>query len=135
MATAPGTEILRLGTSSLGWRKRFPGVTPKSDKSFVEEMGNDPECTARVAGQLSPAFPLSLKGPSEGLGTVEKVKYLQQLMCDQGRATGPPEPRRARQWSGSWRAIRSGRFYLFWNEPSFVICHLILMLHRSRSWS
>jgi diguanylate cyclase (GGDEF)-like protein/PAS domain S-box-containing protein len=73
------------GYSSLSYLKRFPVDTLKVDKSFVDGLGKDPESTAIVAAVISMAQSLGMKVTAEGIETIDQMKHLQRLGCDQGQ--------------------------------------------------
>jgi diguanylate cyclase (GGDEF)-like protein len=73
------------GYSSLSYLNRFPVGTLKIDKSFIENLGRDPENTAIVTAVISLARSLGMKVTAEGIENQEQMAYLQRLNCDQGQ--------------------------------------------------
>jgi diguanylate cyclase (GGDEF)-like protein len=73
------------GYSSLAYLKRFPIDTLKIDKSFVNELGRDPESTAIVHAVLAFAKALSLTTTAEGVQTIQQLQHLRSLDCERGQ--------------------------------------------------
>ncbi|MBL6935976.1 MAG: EAL domain-containing protein [Alphaproteobacteria bacterium] len=82
------------GYSSLGYLRRFPIDILKIDRSFVENVANNPEDKALVEAIIAMARSLNLKVVAEGLETQEQMKILQDLNCDlaQGFLISKPMP-------------------------------------------
>ncbi len=70
------------GYSSLAYLKRFPVSYLKIDRSFVDELREDPEDTAVVAGMIALAHTLGMQVIAEGIETSEQLRILRELDCD-----------------------------------------------------
>jgi len=73
------------GYSSLSYLRRFPLAELKIDKSFVDGLGRDPECTAIVAAVMGMAHAMGLSVVAEGVETSAQVDALRALGCDQAQ--------------------------------------------------
>jgi diguanylate cyclase (GGDEF)-like protein/PAS domain S-box-containing protein len=73
------------GYSSLSYLKRFPVDTLKIDRSFVDGLGDDPQDTAIVQSVIGLARTLSLSVTAEGIETVQQLRELQALRCEEGQ--------------------------------------------------
>jgi len=73
------------GYSSLAYLRRFPLTELKIDKSFVDGLGRDPECTAIVAAVMGMAHAMDLSVVAEGVETGAQVDALRALGCDQAQ--------------------------------------------------
>lgn len=82
------------GYSSLLYLKRFPVGVLKIDRSFVADIGRDPEDEAIAQAIISLGHSLNVEVVAEGVETEEQERLLQELGCTlgQGFRYGRPEP-------------------------------------------
>ncbi len=82
------------GYSSLGILKDLPIDVRKIDKSFVNDVTNNPDDAALVMAVITLAHNLRLKVVAEGVETEEQLKFLRDLKCDewQGFLFSKPVP-------------------------------------------
>lgn len=82
------------GYSSLGYLSRLPLDALKVDRSFIEDMADDPQQMSIVTAIISLAHSIDLKVIAEGVETATQAHLLRLLRCDQvqGYLTARPQP-------------------------------------------
>ena len=82
-----GLEIDDFGTgySSLSYLKRLPVEVLKIDRSFVEDLTEDPEAHKVIRGIVDLARALNLHTVAEGIETREQLETLKTLGCQTGQ--------------------------------------------------
>jgi diguanylate cyclase (GGDEF)-like protein/PAS domain S-box-containing protein len=87
-----------LGYSSLSYLKRFPVDFLKIDRSFVKELGREPNGVSKdtkiVRAMIELTHALDLKVIAEGVEDAEQLRRLRQMKCDfaQGNYFSEPLP-------------------------------------------
>jgi diguanylate cyclase (GGDEF)-like protein/PAS domain S-box-containing protein len=71
------------GYSSLGYLSRLPLDALKVDRSFIDNMADDPQQMSIVTAIISLAHSLDLKVIAEGVETATQAQLLRLLRCDQ----------------------------------------------------
>ncbi len=82
------------GYSSLSYLRRFPIDVLKIDRSFVADLGQDPDADVLVRAIVSMAHALKLSVVAEGVETAAQAAFLSALGCEagQGWLFGRPVP-------------------------------------------
>ena len=82
------------GYSSFSYLRRLPVDVLKIDRTFVENVGDDPDNTAIVSAIVSMAHSLNLRVVAEGVESAAQLDYLRSIQCDkaQGYYIGRPMP-------------------------------------------
>ncbi|MBF0129794.1 MAG: EAL domain-containing protein [Alphaproteobacteria bacterium] len=73
------------GYSSLSYLKKFPIDALKIDQSFVRDIPTNSDDVAIVKAIVSLAKSLGLKIVAEGLETIEQIRFMRGLECEQGQ--------------------------------------------------
>lgn len=75
--------------SSLNYLKRLPASALKIDRSFVVDLGDDPEASPHDAGIVRAvvvlAHTLGMQAIAEGIETPAQLAFLRDLGCEQGQ--------------------------------------------------
>jgi len=73
------------GYSSLSYLRRFPVDVLKIDRSFIKDLGRDPDADALVRAIVGMAQALKLSVVAEGVETAEQAAFLTALGCNYGQ--------------------------------------------------
>ncbi|MBA1142351.1 MULTISPECIES: putative bifunctional diguanylate cyclase/phosphodiesterase [Mesorhizobium] len=80
------------GYSSLTYLRKLPLSRLKIDRSFVQDMLTDADCSAIVKSLVELAHELRIEVTAEGVETLDQLDYLRRVGCDeaQGYLIGKP---------------------------------------------
>lgn len=103
MLTKSGISILAddfgTGYSSLSYLKKFPINGIKLDKSFIDDLPNDPVDQAIVKSGIEMARLLNLRVIAEGIENDEQLAILKQFGCSEGQGYLFSKPMRSAQFA------------------------------------
>ena len=71
------------GYSSLGYLRQMPIDVLKIDKSFIDDVADNPDDASLVMAIITLAHNLRLSVVAEGVETEEQLKFLNLLRCDE----------------------------------------------------
>ena len=82
------------GYSSLSYLQAFPFDTIKIDRTFVTNLGRNPQSAAIVSAVIDLAHGMNMSIVAEGVETTEQLAFLTSEGCDavQGYLIGKPLP-------------------------------------------
>ena len=82
------------GYSSLAYLKKFPLDALKIDRTFVRDIGSDPDDAAITSSVVAIGRNLGLRVVAEGVEQIEQLELLRKMGCDeyQGYVNGRPLP-------------------------------------------
>ncbi len=97
------------GYSSLSYLKRLPISRIKIDRTFIQDLPEDPANQAIVSSLIDLAHRLRLEAVAEGVERGDQLTYLKEMGCDkaQGYILTPPLPARKLP---DWLEEFQGRF-------------------------
>ncbi len=91
------------GYSSLSYLKRFPVDNLKIDRSFLENVLDDPDDAAIVKAIITLGKTLNLRVVAEGVETAEQLALLEERDCDEIQGYFFSQPVDAGQFAAWWR--------------------------------
>jgi diguanylate cyclase (GGDEF)-like protein/PAS domain S-box-containing protein len=103
------------GYSSLSYLKRFPITSLKIDRSFIHEVGTDPNDAAIASSVIALAQAMSLEVVAEGIETDAQLRFLVARGCTEGQGylfSRPLPPAELELFLARWsneRGLTSGR--------------------------
>ena len=93
------------GYSSLSYLRRFPLDTLKIDRSFVQDMTENPDSAAIVRGIINLAHIMSLKVVAEGVESEEQLTFLREYNCNEIQGYVFSQPVSASVLTENWEDI------------------------------
>lgn len=97
------------GHSSLVNLKRFPLHRLKIDRSFIHDMGKDPNDEAIVGATIALAKELGMEVVAEGVETSFQQQFLRELGCDLVQGYLYADPMSAEQVTRCFSGLEAGR--------------------------
>lgn len=94
------------GYSSLSYLKRFPIDRLKIDQSFVRDLDRDQDDRAIAEAIITMGHSLGIRVIAEGIETLEQMKILQSMQCDEGQGYFLGQPMPAEELSELMRSHR-----------------------------
>ena len=86
-----------IGYSSLAYLKHLPVQTIKIDRSFVRDLGQDPEAEALVRAIVTLGHSLGKRVVAEGVENATQLAFLRELGCDEAQGFHIARPMEAQQ--------------------------------------
>jgi diguanylate cyclase (GGDEF)-like protein/PAS domain S-box-containing protein len=81
-----------IGSSALGYLRKFPVDVLKIDRSFVSRIPEDPHDSAFVAAIITMAHRLGISVVAEGVENEEQLEFLRRNDCDEAQGFFLAEP-------------------------------------------
>jgi diguanylate cyclase (GGDEF)-like protein len=107
------------GYSSLAYLKHLPVRTIKIDRSFVRDLGQDPDALALVRAIVTLGHSLRKRVVAEGVENATQLALLRELGCDEAQGFHIARPLAAEQLEGLLTAGDSWcRFHAGWEWAS-----------------
>jgi EAL domain-containing protein (putative c-di-GMP-specific phosphodiesterase class I) len=94
------------GYSSLMQLRQLPFTEVKIDQAFVADSARSRDCRLIIQSITDLAHGLGLTATAEGVETIEQLRLIRELGCDnvQGYLISPPlEPEKLKEWQSSFR--------------------------------
>ena len=101
--TADGVRLalddFGIGYSSLAYLRHLPVKTIKIDRSFVRDLGQDPDALALVQAIVSLGHSLRKRVVAEGIENATQLALLRELGCDEAQGYHIARPLDAAQFA------------------------------------
>jgi EAL domain-containing protein (putative c-di-GMP-specific phosphodiesterase class I) len=111
------------GYSSLMQLRQLPFTEVKVDQAFVADVARSSDCRLIVQSIAELARGLGLASTAEGVETIEQLRLIRELGCDnvQGYLISPPlEPKALKEWKRkfrrSWPAMIAEEKLALWSD-------------------